>query len=100
MAVQKITPFLWFDGQAEEAAKFYTSIFPNSKIGRIVQCGTAGRGPPGSILTIEFQLDGQMVNSISPKQSPSSMATRGPNSATTGPNRQVYSSLQARVGLA
>ncbi|HZZ77523.1 MAG TPA: VOC family protein [Gemmataceae bacterium] len=59
MAVQKITPFLWFDGQAEEAAAFYTSIFPNSKLGRIVRCGTAGPGPPGSVLTIEFQLDGQ-----------------------------------------
>jgi predicted 3-demethylubiquinone-9 3-methyltransferase (glyoxalase superfamily) len=59
MAIQKITPFLWFDGQAEEAAGFYTSIFPNSKTGKIVRCGAAGPGPPGSALTVAFELDGQ-----------------------------------------
>jgi predicted 3-demethylubiquinone-9 3-methyltransferase (glyoxalase superfamily) len=53
MAVQKITPFLWFDGQAEEAAKSYTVIFSNSQIGRIVRCGTTGPGPPASVRTIE-----------------------------------------------
>src|SRR5208282_3302896 len=56
---QKITPFLWFDHQAEEAARFYTSIFPNSKIGKVVRCGEAGPGPVGSVLTVEFQLEGQ-----------------------------------------
>jgi predicted 3-demethylubiquinone-9 3-methyltransferase (glyoxalase superfamily) len=59
MAVQRITPFLWFDGQAEEAAEFYVSIFPNSKVGRIARCGSGGPGPPGSALTVEFNLDGQ-----------------------------------------
>jgi predicted 3-demethylubiquinone-9 3-methyltransferase (glyoxalase superfamily) len=59
----RITPFLWFDHQAEEAAKFYTSIFPNSGIGKIARYDEAsaqptGR-PPGSVMTIEFQLDGQ-----------------------------------------
>jgi len=59
MAVQKITPFLWFDQQAEEAARFYTSIFPNSKIVKVVRYGEAGPGPAGSAMTVEFQLDGQ-----------------------------------------
>jgi predicted 3-demethylubiquinone-9 3-methyltransferase (glyoxalase superfamily) len=59
MAVQKITPFLWFDNQAEEAANFYTSIFPNSKVVRVVRCGETGPGPAGSVLTVEFQLEGQ-----------------------------------------
>jgi predicted 3-demethylubiquinone-9 3-methyltransferase (glyoxalase superfamily) len=59
VAIQKITPFLWFDHQAEEAAGFYTSIFPNSKIIRVVRYGNAGPGPPGSAMTVEFQLEGQ-----------------------------------------
>jgi predicted 3-demethylubiquinone-9 3-methyltransferase (glyoxalase superfamily) len=59
MAVQRITPFLWFDGQAEEAANFYVSIFPNSQVGRVARCGPGGPGPPGSALTVEFRLDGQ-----------------------------------------
>jgi predicted 3-demethylubiquinone-9 3-methyltransferase (glyoxalase superfamily) len=57
--IQKITPFLWFDRQAEEAARFYTSIFPNSKVVKVVRCGEAGPGPAGSALTVEFQLEGQ-----------------------------------------
>ena len=63
--MQKITPFLWFDDQAEEAVKFYTSIFKNSKVGRILRYGEeaakiseSGR-PIGSVLTIEFELQGQ-----------------------------------------
>jgi predicted 3-demethylubiquinone-9 3-methyltransferase (glyoxalase superfamily) len=56
MPIQKITPFLWFDHQAEEAAGFYTSIFPNSKIVRVVRLDNAG--PSGSALTVEFQLEG------------------------------------------
>ena len=59
MPIQKITPFLWFDHQAEEAAHFYTSIFPNSKIVKLVRYGAAGPGPAGSVMTVEFQLDGQ-----------------------------------------
>jgi len=59
VAIQKITPFLWFDHQAEEAAGFYTSIFPNSTIVRVVRYGKTGPGPPGSVLTVEFQLEGQ-----------------------------------------
>lgn len=59
MPIQKITPFLWFDHQAEEAAGFYAAIFPNSKIVKVVRYGAAGPGPAGSAMTVEFQLDGQ-----------------------------------------
>ena len=59
MPIQKITPFLWFDHQAEEAAGFYTSIFPNSKIVKVIRYGEAGPGPAGSAMTVEFQLEGQ-----------------------------------------
>jgi predicted 3-demethylubiquinone-9 3-methyltransferase (glyoxalase superfamily) len=57
--MQKITPFLWFDGKAEEAAKFYTSIFKNSKIGRISRYGEGGPGPKGAVMSATFELDGQ-----------------------------------------
>lgn len=57
--MQKITPFLWFDGNAEEAANSYTSIFENSKIVNITRYGEAGPGPKGSVMTVEFQLEGQ-----------------------------------------
>ena len=57
--MQKINPFLWFDASAEEAAKFYTSIFKNSKISRTLRYGDAGPGPKGSVMTVEFELDGQ-----------------------------------------
>jgi predicted 3-demethylubiquinone-9 3-methyltransferase (glyoxalase superfamily) len=59
MPIQKITPFLWFDHQAEEAAVFYASIFPNSKIEKVVRYGATGPGPSGSVMTVAFQLDGQ-----------------------------------------
>jgi predicted 3-demethylubiquinone-9 3-methyltransferase (glyoxalase superfamily) len=57
--MQKITPFLWFDDNAEEAIQFYTSIFKNSKIGRITRYGEAGPGPKGTVMTAVFQLEGQ-----------------------------------------
>jgi predicted 3-demethylubiquinone-9 3-methyltransferase (glyoxalase superfamily) len=57
--MQKITPFLWFDSQAEEAMNFYVSIFKNSKIGKVSRCGDSGPGPKGSVMTAEFELDGQ-----------------------------------------
>jgi predicted 3-demethylubiquinone-9 3-methyltransferase (glyoxalase superfamily) len=59
MPSQKITPFLWFDYQADEAATFYTSIFKNSKIETVTRYGDAGPGPKGSVMTIAFELDGQ-----------------------------------------
>jgi len=54
----RITPFLWFDGQAEEAANQYVAIFPNSRITSITRYGDAGPGPKGSVMTIGFELDG------------------------------------------
>lgn len=61
--MQKITPNLWFDHQAEEAAKFYVSIFKNSRIGKIARYDDAGAEvsgrPKGSVMTVSFQLDGQ-----------------------------------------
>lgn len=60
----KITPFLWFDTQAEEAANFYCSIFPNSRIGKVTRYGKAGPGPDGSVLTIVFFLDGQEFTAL------------------------------------
>jgi predicted 3-demethylubiquinone-9 3-methyltransferase (glyoxalase superfamily) len=66
--MQKITPFLWFDDQAEEAAKFYTSIFKNSKVGKITRYGesaekAAGR-PAGSVMTVELELEGQKFTAL------------------------------------
>jgi len=56
--MQKITPFLWFNSQAEEAARFYTSIFKKSKMGKITRYGDAGPGPKGSVMTVTFNLEG------------------------------------------
>jgi predicted 3-demethylubiquinone-9 3-methyltransferase (glyoxalase superfamily) len=55
----KITPFLWFDNNAEQAIQFYTSIFKNSKIGNITRYGDAGPGPKGSVMTATFEIEGQ-----------------------------------------
>ncbi|HYA19123.1 MAG TPA: VOC family protein [Burkholderiales bacterium] len=61
--MQKITPFLWFNDKAEEAAHFYTSIFKNSKIGRVIRYGEDGAKasgrPKGTVMTVAFRLDGQ-----------------------------------------
>ena len=57
--MQKITPFLWFDGRVEEAMNFYTSIFKNSKAVNIMRYGKAGPGPEGSVMSATFQLEGQ-----------------------------------------
>ena len=62
--LQKITPFLWFDGQAEEAVGFYTSIFKNSRIDGVTRYGDAGPGPKGSVMTIAFELEGQKFTAI------------------------------------
>ncbi len=56
---QKITPCLWFDTEGEEAARFYTSVFPNSKIGDIARYGSAGPRPEGTVMTVSFELDGR-----------------------------------------
>ena len=57
--MQKITPFLWFDGKAEEAINFYVSIFKNAKIVGVTRYGEAGPGPKGTVMTAKFELDGQ-----------------------------------------
>src|SRR5712664_3295921 len=57
--MQKITPFLWFDGKAEEAMNFYVSVFKNSKVVRVSRYGDAGPGPKGTVMSATFQLDGQ-----------------------------------------
>ncbi len=57
--MQKITTFLWFDNQAEEAVNFYVSVFKNSKINTVSHYGESGPGPTGSVLVISFELDGQ-----------------------------------------
>ena len=62
--MQKITPFLWFDGNAEEAMNFYTSIFRNAKVGSISRYGEAGPGPAGSVLTASFELEGLQFTAL------------------------------------
>jgi predicted 3-demethylubiquinone-9 3-methyltransferase (glyoxalase superfamily) len=57
--MQKITPFLWFDHQAEEAMNFYVSIFKNSQAGKVTRYGKAGPGPEGTVMSATFQLEGQ-----------------------------------------
>lgn len=62
--MQKITPFLWFDSQAEEAANHYVSIFRNSRILKVVRFGEAGPGPKGSVMTVAFELDGLQFTAL------------------------------------
>ena len=66
--IRKIAPCLWFDSQAEEAARFYTGIFKNSKIGRISRYTEEGQEthhrPPGSVMTVEFELEGQPFTAL------------------------------------
>ena len=57
--MQKISPFLWFDGNAEEAADFYVSLFKGSKILKIARYGEAGSGPAGAVMVVNFQIEGQ-----------------------------------------
>jgi predicted 3-demethylubiquinone-9 3-methyltransferase (glyoxalase superfamily) len=62
--MQKITPFLWFDHEAKEAAEFYTSVFQNSKILNVTRYGEPGPGPEGSVMTVQFELDGQEFTAL------------------------------------
>jgi predicted 3-demethylubiquinone-9 3-methyltransferase (glyoxalase superfamily) len=57
--MQKITPCLWFDHEGEEAATFYTSVFPNSRIVNVAHYGEAGPRAAGTVMTVDFELDGQ-----------------------------------------
>jgi predicted 3-demethylubiquinone-9 3-methyltransferase (glyoxalase superfamily) len=58
-AMREITPCLWFDAEGEEAAKLYTSIFPNSRITDVARYGSAGPRPEGTVMTVSFEVDGQ-----------------------------------------
>jgi predicted 3-demethylubiquinone-9 3-methyltransferase (glyoxalase superfamily) len=57
--MSKITPCLWFDTEGEDAARFYTSVFPNSRIADVARYGPAGPRPEGTVMTVAFELDGQ-----------------------------------------
>lgn len=61
---QRVTPFLWFNDNAEEAMNFYTSIFDNSKVLSVTRYGKAGPGPAGSVMVASFQLDGQTFTAL------------------------------------
>jgi predicted 3-demethylubiquinone-9 3-methyltransferase (glyoxalase superfamily) len=89
---QKITPCLWFDTQGEEAAKFYVSVFKNSKIGRVSRYGKAGQEvhgkKPGSVMVVEFELDGQPFVALN----------GGPNfKFTEAVSLQVHCDTQAEI---
>ncbi|OEV11708.1 VOC family protein [Streptomyces nanshensis] len=59
MTADGFTTCLWFDGQAEEAAQYYTSVFKNSRLGRVTRYTEAGPGPAGTVVTVEFEINGQ-----------------------------------------
>jgi len=61
MTIKSITPFLWFDGEAEEAANFYVAIFPDSRITRLARYGDTGPGPKGSVMVLDLELAGQKL---------------------------------------
>jgi len=62
--MQKITPFLWFDGKAEEAMNFYVSVFKNAKAGNVYRYGGEGSEPKGEVMSVSFELDGQQFMAI------------------------------------
>jgi predicted 3-demethylubiquinone-9 3-methyltransferase (glyoxalase superfamily) len=62
--MQKITTFLWFNDQAEEAANFYVSLFKNSKIVNVARYGAAGPGPAGTVMVVTFELDGRQFQAL------------------------------------
>ena len=64
MTITSITPFLWFDTQAEDAANFYVSLFPNSKINQVSRYGDAGPGPKGGVMVVNFALNGQSFTAL------------------------------------
>ena len=64
MAIKSITPFLWFNSEAEEAANFYISLFPNSRITHVSRYGDSGPGPKGSVMVVSFELFGQRLTAI------------------------------------
>jgi predicted 3-demethylubiquinone-9 3-methyltransferase (glyoxalase superfamily) len=92
-AVQKIVPHLWYVREAEEAARFYATVFPDSRVDRVTTMpAESPAGPPGSVVVVEFTLCGQAFMSISAgritsstmRSRFSSIATRKPSSTATG----------------
>ncbi len=86
--MQKITPFLWFDNKAEEAANFYTSVFKNSKILSVSRYGDAGPGPKGAVMVVSFQLEGQQFTALN----------GGPQSMSTGASSRPAGGKRASAG--
>jgi predicted 3-demethylubiquinone-9 3-methyltransferase (glyoxalase superfamily) len=64
MTIKRITPFLWYDGTAEDAANLYVSLFGNSRITHVTRYGDAGPGPKGSVMVIGFELEGQRFTAL------------------------------------
>jgi predicted 3-demethylubiquinone-9 3-methyltransferase (glyoxalase superfamily) len=64
MTIERISPFLWFDTQAEDAAKLYVSVFANSRITHVSRYGDAGPGPKGSVMVVGFELEGQRFTAL------------------------------------
>jgi len=81
--MHKITPCLWFDTEGEEAANLYTSLFPNSRIVNVSYYGDSGPRPAGTVLTVEFELDGETSSSRRRSRSKSPAKIK-PRSTTTG----------------
>src|SRR5439155_22124285 len=96
--MQKITPFLWFDGRAEEAMNFYVAIFRNSKKGKLVRYGDAGPGPKGTVMTAVFQLDGQEFIALNggPQYKFSHAVSFGVNCKTQKEADELWEKLSAR----
>jgi predicted 3-demethylubiquinone-9 3-methyltransferase (glyoxalase superfamily) len=64
MTIKSITPFLWFNTEAEEAANYYVSLFPNSRINHVSRYGDAGPGPKGSVMVVSFEIAGQALTAL------------------------------------
>jgi predicted 3-demethylubiquinone-9 3-methyltransferase (glyoxalase superfamily) len=95
--MQKIKPCLWFDGQAEEAATFYTSIFKNSRITNVSRYGEGGRMPKGTALVVTFQLEGQdfMALNGGPEYKPSPAISLFVNCETQAEVDELWEKLSA-----
>lgn len=98
--MKKPYPCLWFDNQAEEAANFYISIFPNSKIDAIARYGETGPGEPGSVMTVEFELDGQKFMGLNggPVFKPSEAVSFVVNCASQEEVDRMWTQLTANGG--
>jgi 3-demethylubiquinone-9 3-methyltransferase len=98
--MQKIVPFLWFDGKAEEAMNFYVSIFRNSKVLSVTRYGAAGPGPQGTVMSATFQLEGQEFYALNggPQFRFTPADHRGPNRAAPRARALAASACRLRGG--